>query len=140
MSPQRSPWIPRVVRGLHAAALSREVPVFEPGRNIFAFASPPVVAHRSGTKERRQQEIEEDGEKRDQPPQNPALDVAFLGVFGPQRLRIAVLKNRGSESVSNILERDVVEDRYRVLEIDPKAIILRDTASPDATPIQLELP
>lgn len=127
------------ITGLRDAALDRDVPVFKPGRNIFEFAS-RVDARWSGERNLRQREFVKGGTKRERSTSEPALDVDVLGVFGPQRLRIAVLKYKSGEGVTNLLERDVVESRYRVLEIDSTSVLLRDTVVPDAAPIRLELP
>ena len=129
------------ITGLRVEALDRDVPVFEPSRNIFEFAS-MVDARRPGEQSLRQRELAKGGTKRARPTPNPdpALDVDVLGVFGPQRLRIAVLRDQSGDGVTNLLEREVIENRYRVLEIDSTSILLRDTAAPDAAPIRLELP
>ena len=128
------------ITDLRVAALDRAVPVFEPNRNIFAFASQPVITRRSDVKDLRGQDVEQGGKTRQPSPQDSALDVSFLGVFGPERLRIAVLEGKSGQGVANIREHDLLDQRYRVLNIDPKAILLHDTLSPDQPPIRVELP
>ncbi len=66
-------------------------------------------------------------------------DVALLGVFGPERRRIAVLKDSGG-GVANVLEHDLVQGRFRVLDIDRQSIQLHNTAAPGAAPIRLGPP
>jgi hypothetical protein len=135
----RSPEELQAIASLQLAALERTVPVFEPRRNIFAFASSPADPRESEAP--LQQPIDHRiVERKDPPAPDPAPDIAFLGVFGPQRLRIGVIKGKSGESVANILEGDVVEGRYRVLDIDPKSILLHDLASPDAPPISVRRP
>ena len=127
----------RAITGLRLAALDRTVPVFEPRRNLFAFASPTEDRHGSKA------QVGQKGDHRQiertaQPISDPTPDVAVLGIFGPRRLRVGVIKNRGGEGVSNFLEDDVVDGRYRVLEINPKSILLHDTASPEAEPFRVQ--
>lgn len=133
------PGAPQAITGLRLAALERAVPAFEPGRNPFAFASSPTDPRGSGA-QLQQKNDRRIFEKKDPPAPDPAPDVAFLGVFGPRRLRIGVIKGKGSESVMNVLEGDVVEDRYRVLGIDRKSILLHDLASPGVPPIRVKRP
>lgn len=137
--PESSRGALQAIADLRIAALDRTVPVFEPGRNIFAFASAPEDTHRSKVRDQ-QQEIARDATPQQATAREPAPDFAVLGVFGPDRLRIAVLEDQGGKSVANIREWDLVEGRYRVLRIDQKSILLRDTASPNSPPILLELP
>ncbi len=96
-------------------------------------------AEPAGDRDPSQREIPQGKTRRQRVPE-PKLDIAVLGVFGPRRLRIGVLKNRGGEGVVNVLERDLIEGRYRVLEIDAASIHLRDTAATGAAPIRLEIP
>ena len=125
---------------LRMEALDRAVPTFESGRNLFAFASRQEV-QRSKTSDPYQRKIRYQGVDTldDTPPEEPPLELPILGVFGPERLRIAVLEG-GSGGPTNLLEQDVVQGRYRVLEIRSKSILLRDTESPGSPPILVEMP
>ncbi len=131
----------QAITGLRLAALDRAVPLFESRRNIFAFASLPADPQTRGFGDHVQQGGgRQQTRKKAQPAADPAPGVDFLGVFGPRRLAIGVVKGKGDDGVTNLLEHDVVEGRFRVLEIDPKSILFRDLASPDAPPIRVKHP
>ena len=126
---------------LRTEALDRHVPAFEPGRNLFAFAARPVDVQRSKAGDPQEKKIPQPGGDTPEgsPSAEPPLELPVLGVFGPERLRIAVLEG-GSGGPTNLLEHDVVQGRYRVIAIDTKSILLRDTASPGSPPVRVEVP
>lgn len=70
-------------------------------------------------------------------PQPPAITFDYLGSFGPERKRIAVL---GSDAeLINALEGDVVEGEFIVAEIGYESVLIRFVNFPDAPPVRLEV-
>ena len=136
----RSPCCSEPLAELRTEALGRSVASFEPGRNLFAFASQPAV-QRSAVGDLRERKVQRQdrGTPDDTPSEESSLELPILGVFGPERLRIAVIEG-GDGGPTNLLEHDLVQGRYRVLEIDSKSILLRDTASPGSPPVRVEVP
>ncbi len=127
------------IDALHIAALDRESSAFMPGRNIFTFASQPTTSSSQAPKEWNRT-IHKHPKKQPEAIPDPAPNATFLGIFGPEHLRLAVLKDRVGGGVSNYREHDVIDDRYRVLSVDTGSVLLRDLASPDASPIRLKAP
>ncbi len=70
-------------------------------------------------------------------PQPPAIDVEFLGSFGPPRRRIAVLADQAA--VYNAVVGDVVKDKFQVHEIGLESIDLTFVGFPDVPPARLAI-
>jgi len=72
-------------------------------------------------------------------PQPPPVDVTLLGIFGPDRRRIAVLKDKKGEGLYNVLEQDVVNKKFVVAEIGLQSVALGFVGFPDAEPARLKI-
>ena len=73
----------------------------------------------------------------DRTPQPPDVDVALVGIFGPENRRIAVLSD--GEDIINALERDEVNDKFIVNRIGFESIDLGFVGFPDAPTATLEI-
>lgn len=128
---------------LRTAKLAVRSSGFQIGRNIFAQgrAAEPQLSEREARADDRKPK--EDEKRRRTAARKPALDVALLGVFGPPRLRIAVLEHRDAEhpgsGISNVVERDLVPGGYRVQKIDLNSVLFSREGAPGAAPVLLEL-
>ncbi|MEM7349517.1 MAG: hypothetical protein AAF657_01840 [Acidobacteriota bacterium] len=112
---------------------------FRTGRNIFAHGDlgRPTADPRGQARRGRQGQPAKEQERRSATPAEPGLDVALLGVFGPTWRRIAVLEHLDGSGISNVLEQDVVQGRYRVQKIDLTSVQLAQTTKPDRPLIRL---
>ncbi len=126
---------------LHLAALETPGAEYEPDRNIFRFGvkrrppppPPPPAAPIPRTVPRAT------GPPPPPPaPRPPPLDVALIGVFGPERRRIAVLTD-GDGLVINALEQEVVREKFIVHEIGYESVDFKFVGFPDAEPERLEI-
>ncbi len=133
---------PATLVPLRLAALQRQVPAFQPDRNLFTFASLPAEPDPARETDREPETSEAPVIccEPPPPPAEPSPGVDFLGVFGPRHLRIAVLKEPAAGTVANVLEHDLVQDQFRVLEIGRQSVQLRHTTFPGAAPIRLGFP
>lgn len=73
----------------------------------------------------------------DNTPQPPALDFAFLGSFGPEDRRIAVLTD--GETLYNVRLGDEVEGVVRVRDVGYETIELEYIDFPEAPTVRLEV-
>ncbi len=113
---------------------------YEPDRNIFLFGEkpkppppppPPRVATRTVPRAT-------GPPPPPPPPRPPDLDVALLGVFGPERRRVAVLTD--SEGlIINALEQDVVREKFIVHRIGYESVDFKFVGFPDAEPERLKI-
>ena len=70
-------------------------------------------------------------------PQPPPVDVTLLGIFGPERRRIAVLTdNEGT--IINALEREVIREKFIVDRIGFESVDIGFVGFPDVAPQRLE--
>ncbi len=126
---------------VETARLGIEDRVSRPARNVFAFADIPRHQPDGG-----QKALEPDlgpspdpGQRQEQRPRETSPDVALVGVFGPERLRIAVIKDNRASRISNVLEEDVVREGYVVERIELRSIELRKPSWDEAAPVRLEI-
>lgn len=119
------------------AALNAERAEYEPGRNIFSYARkappppppappptpPPPVVSTPRTPPPPAPPVE---------PTPPPLDLEVLGTFGPQKRRLAVL--RDGEILINALEGDVIDGKFVVDEIDIDSVRFKFVGFPEAEP------
>lgn len=73
----------------------------------------------------------------DDTPRPPPVDFAFLGSFGPEDRRIAVLTD--GETLYNVRLGDEVEGIVRVRDVGYETIELEYIDFPDAPPVRLEV-
>jgi len=130
----------RPIVDLRLAALERQPAEYTPGRNIFRFAPkppPPVVAPPPPPPP----PVVDPGPPPPPPPppkpKPPPVDVTLLGIFGPDRRRIASLTD--GETIINALENDVVKEKFIVHRIGLESIELRFVGFPDAESEQLTI-
>lgn len=131
----------REIAPLRLAALEAESGEYEPNRNIFVFgekpkppppppppASPPAPPRPRGAAPPQRAAV----------PQPPPVDVSLLGIFGPERRRVAVLTD-GEGAIINALERQVIHERFIVHQIGFESIDLAFVGFPNVAPQRLEL-
>jgi hypothetical protein len=68
-------------------------------------------------------------------PQLPAIDLTYLGSFGPEERPIAVLTN--GDAIYNAVEGDVLEGRFVVAHIGYESVDLGYLEFPDEPPARL---
>ncbi len=126
---------------LRLAALEAPGAEYEPDRNIFRYGvkrkppppPPPPPPPRTQTVPRTV-----GPPPPPPPPRPPPLDVALVGVFGPERRRIAVLTD-AEGTVINALERDVVRKKFIVHKIGYESVDFKFVGFPDTEPERLEI-
>ncbi len=126
---------------LQLAALAARGGEYEPDRNIFVFGQkprpapppPPPPPPRARTVPRTTGPPPPPPE-----PQPPPLDVSLIGVFGPERRRIAVLAD-SEGAVINALEQEVVREKFIVHRIGYESVDFTFVGFPDAEPKRIEI-
>ena len=71
-------------------------------------------------------------------PQPPPLDVELVGIFGPERRRIAVLVD-GEGEILNVLLDQVVREKFIVNEIGFQSVEFRFVGFPETRTARLEM-
>ena len=140
------PWLSHQASSVTAAVLPVETARLEiedrtsrSARNIFAFAE----SRRDPKEDRREDPdpvviSEPDPKPEQEERREPVPEVSLVGVFGPERLRIAVLEDPGASGMSNVREGDVARGGFIVENIDLMSIELRQR-SLEAEPVRLEV-
>jgi hypothetical protein len=70
-------------------------------------------------------------------PQPPAIDVQYLGRFGPQGRPIAVFVDQNGEALYNALEGEVLKGKFQVAQIGLESVQIAFVGFPDAPPATL---
>ncbi len=121
---------------------------YSPGRDPFRFgevARPPSrdeeLARAAIRRAQQEAQAKKEEEKPPPPsppaPKPPAVDVVFLGSFGPQSRRLAVFSD-GSD-IFNVLEGDVLKEKFIVVRIGYESADLGFIGFPDAPAERLEI-
>lgn len=125
---------------LRLAMLDVESREYEPERNIFIFGEkpkpppPPVVKAPVVARK-----PPPPPPPRQPPgPKPPPVDVKLLGLFGPERQRIAVLTD-GEGAIINAQVQDVVREKFIVHQIGYESIDLKFVGFPDVEPERIEI-
>lgn len=126
---------------LRLASLDVEGGEYEPERNIFIFGQekkpppPPPVARPAAVARAPRPAPAPRGPVKPQP---PPVDVKLLGIFGPERQRIAVLTD-SEGMIIDALEQDVVREKFIVHRIGYESIDLKFVGFPDVEPKRIEI-
>ncbi|MEM7583806.1 MAG: hypothetical protein AAF560_10535 [Acidobacteriota bacterium] len=75
---------------------------------------------------------------RDRKPKPPPVDVTLLGLFGPERQRIAVLTDPDGAIINAQLE-EIVREKFIVHSIGLESVDLTFVGFPDEPPVRLEI-
>ena len=114
---------------------------YEPERNIFRFGEkakppppppPPRKPPPPPPPPRQAPPVQRAG------PQPPPIDVSLLGIFGPERRRIAVLVDPEGV-ILNKLHGETVREKFIVHKIGYQSIELKFVGFPDVEPEQIEI-
>ncbi|MEM7351327.1 MAG: hypothetical protein AAF657_11005 [Acidobacteriota bacterium] len=126
---------------LRLASLNVESGEYEPQRNIFIYGQekkppppPPVVRPPAVARAPRPVPAPRGPAK----PQPPPIDLKLLGIFGPERQRIAVLTD-DEGAIIDALEEDVVREKFIVHRIGYESIDLKFVGFPDVEPERVEI-
>jgi hypothetical protein len=101
---------------LRLADLDVPARTYTPNRNIFQFGSKPPPPP---------------------PPRPPDFNMALLGVFGPERRRVAVFKD-GDELV-NVLESETLRGQFIVHRINYQSVDIGFVGFPDEEPHRVKM-
>ncbi len=126
---------------LRLDALDAEGGEYEPERNLFLFGvrPPPPPPPRPKAEPRKPPPPPPPPPPpRDLTPQPPAVDVTLLGLFGPERQRIAVLTDKDG-TIINAQLQEVVHEKFIVHQIGYESVDLTFVGFPDAPPVRLEI-
>lgn len=128
--------------------------IYRPGRNPFDFYTPPPPQPKGPTPEelaearrraeeearlRREREAAAAAARAAAPPPKPrppAIDFAYVGSFGPDRRRVAVLL-KSDDTIVNALEGDVIDGKFRLVSIGYESVGIEFVGFPDEPPAQL---
>ncbi|HUP24910.1 MAG TPA: hypothetical protein VNB06_18475 [Thermoanaerobaculia bacterium] len=129
------------VSALELERLSRAGGEYTPGRDPWRFAEPPPPP--------RQEPLPVVQPMRVEPelappvaavpprPQPPAIDVQYLGRFGPKMRPIAVFVDQDGQTLYNMLEGDVLKGKFQVAQIGLESVQIAFVGFPDAPPARL---
>ncbi len=128
------------IKGLQLAALEKQGGEYEPDRNIFRYGEkpkpppppppppPPVVERKPRVTAPPQPVV----------PRPPPLDVALIGIFGPERKRVAVLTDDQGMLI-NALEQQVIREKFIVHEIGYESVEFKFIGFPDTAAERIEI-
>lgn len=131
----------REVLPLRSAVLEEVPPEIEPGRNPFSFYQPPPPPpppRREVTPPpRRPEPVVQEPPRRVEPPkpQPPPVTYRFLGSFGSERSKIAVLTD--GELIVNVQVGDVLDGKFRISRIGLESVDIAFVDFPEAPPERL---
>jgi hypothetical protein len=137
---------PQVVE-LRLSDLERAAGTYRPGRDPFDFKreeprQPKPVPKPDEEARRKALAARAKAEQAAAPaappkPKPPPVDVVFLGSFGPERRRLGVFSD-GSD-IFNVLQGDVLKDKFVVVKIGYETADLGFVGFPDAPAQRLEI-
>ncbi len=125
---------------LRLAALELDGGEYEPGRNIFRYGRkpppppPPPPPPRPAQTARRPSAAPPPSSV----PKPPPLDLKLLGIFGPEKRRIAVLTD-GDGWFQNALEQEVINEKFIVDKIGYESVDFKFVGFPDVQPERIEI-
>ncbi len=113
---------------------------YEPGRDLFRFYQPPKPPPQKPEPVRPPQPPPQKQVELPPPPpgpQPPAIDVDYLGSFGPQERPIAVLSD--GEEIYNVRLGDVIDGKFRVVRIGYESVDLAFVDFPEVPAARLPI-
>lgn len=131
----------REVLPLRSAVLEEVPSTIEPGRNPFSFYEPPPPPpppRREVTPPpRREEPVVQEPPRRVEPPkpQPPPVTYRFLGSFGSELRKIAVLTD--GEVIVNAQVGDVLDGKFRISRIGLESVDIAFVDFPEAPPERL---
>ncbi len=137
------------VEELDVARLEAGRGAYTSGRDLFSFYVPPpppppkprgptpeeIAAARRAAEEAARLQAEALAAAGPPKPTPPAINVAYIGSFGPPDRRVAVFSN--GETLYNALVGDVIEGKFRLVSIGFESVELAYVDFPDLPPRQL---
>jgi len=118
-------------------ALEAQASQYEPGRNIFGYASKPAPPPPKPPPPRPPPQV-----VRQPPPvptqtqpTPPPVTVELLGIFGTEKRRIAVLSD--GTNLLNMIEEGVIDNKFIIHHIGFESVDLKFVDFPDAEPHRL---
>jgi len=125
------------VVALELDRLSHRPAEYSPGRDLFQFHRPaptPVARPKPTPKPKPKAEQNKKAAQNRKPPKPkpPAIDLEFLGSFGPEGRRIAVFTDK--KDILNALEGDVLSGKFIVGPIGYESVEMSFVGFPDAPP------
>ena len=122
---------------LRLADLERETGEFRPGRDPFRYAEPerpavPEPVAPSAAEIRARELLAAARAEAAEPaaPRPPAINVVYLGSFGPAERKIAVFSDE--DTIYNASVGDVVSDKFILVQIGLESVDLKFVGFPDA--------
>lgn len=123
---------------LRVADLDNPARTYTPNRNIFQFGSkppppppPPPPPLPPPPAEIRQ------AAPPPAVPRPPDFNMSLLGVFGPERRRIAVFRN--GEELVNVLENETISGQFIVHRINYESVDIKFVGFPDVEPHRVKM-
>ncbi|NJL28606.1 MAG: hypothetical protein HC897_12310 [Thermoanaerobaculia bacterium] len=131
-----SPWLDTEVVDLQLGSLEVAVHNYQPGRNIFRY--PPKVVYRPPPPPPLPPPPPPPVVPVEVKPRPPEIDFSLLGVFGPEKRRIAVFTDE-QDAILNVQENEVFKEHFILQKIDLKWVYVGFVDFPDEPPVQLEI-
>jgi hypothetical protein len=129
------------VSALELERLSRAGGEYTPGRDPWRFAEPPAPPRQELPPVVQPMRVEPDPAPPvavvPPRPQPPAIDVQYLGRFGPKARPIAVFVDQDGQTLYNMLEGDVLKGKFQVAQIGLESVQIAFVGFPDAPPARL---
>ena len=126
---------------LRADRIERAVGGYSLERNLFQFYAPAKPVNRGNAGSSEQQAAFSAGERnqkiRSSEPQPPSIDVVLLGIFGPERRRIAAFAT--GDEVLNVLEKQTLGNKFIVHRIGLQSVDLTFIGFPDAPSVRMTI-
>lgn len=124
---------------LRLAALERQPAQYTPGRDLFRYAPkpPPRIPPPPPPPPPLPDSGPPPPPPPPPPPKPPPVDFQLLGIFGPDRRRIASLTD--GETLINALENDVVKEKFIVHRIGLESVEIRFVGFPDSESQQVKI-
>lgn len=138
-SPDFSRALGTEVAALDLERLSQGGAAYSPGRDPWRFVEPPPppVAPMPVVRQVRAEPPPEPVPAVPPRPRPPAIDVQYLGRFGPKARPIAVFKDQSGETIYNALEGDVLKGKFQVAQIGLESVQIAYVGFPDEPPAKL---
>jgi hypothetical protein len=141
--------LPTEVVELELARLEGHSAQFQTGRNVFVFYQPPpppppVIKGPSPEELARMRQAQEAQRRAEEAarlaadppkPTPPAINLTYLGSFGPDTRRVAVFSD--GVNITNALVGEVLDGKFRLVSIGYESVELAYVDFPDLRPTQL---